>query len=183
MSGIYLDKEYVSAGDGAWEGWLSINIPSGSWNYPASNPAPLDTDTGVNGRIKRQRFDDTTEEFVLQQIQVPKSIDTTRNVYFIALGYAVTADGNEIQLRFSHDEADVDETWDGAFITEDSGDYSTNANQDFLDEIIWHETWENLGWAAEDHLRIKVSRIAIDDGIDLSGDWGLTHFKIRFPVA
>jgi hypothetical protein len=158
-----------------------IDYPAGSFDYPTSNPAPLDTDTGTNGTIKRQLFDDTTEEFVNGQFQVPTDVDTTGSVTFEAFGYASTADGNEIQLRFGHSAGGDSDTWDLAFTDEDSGDLVTDSTQDDLDYFTWTETLTNLGWAANDQVRFQLSRVAISDGTPVSGDWGLTHFRIRIP--
>ena len=173
--------DWTDIGSGGGATTMIIDIPAGAFDYPASNPAPLDTDTGTNGTIKRHLFDDTTEEFVIAQIKLPSDLDTAATVYFEAYGYAVTADGNEIQLRFSYSARDVGESWDVAFTTKDSGDYVTDAQQDELDEVKWNETVSNLGWAADDFVRIKLSRIAIADGTKLTGDWGLTHFRVIIP--
>jgi hypothetical protein len=155
--------------------------PAGSFDYPASNPAPLDTDSGTNGTIKRQLFDDTTEEFVTGQFKVPSDIDPSGTVTFRSIGYAVTADGNEIQLRFGHSAKASGESWDGAFTDEDSGDKSTDADQDELDIFTWTETVSNLGWSAGDLCRFQLSRIAIDDGTPVSGDYGIVYFEIDIP--
>lgn len=177
------DGSFTLTISGAGAAWRFIDLPAGSWDYPASNPAPLDTDTGTNGTIKRQLFDDTTAEFVIAQIKMPSDLDTAGTVYLEAYGYATTADGNEIQLRLSYAEIDKGETWDGAYSTKDSGDYTTDAQQDELDEVEWNETVTNLGWAADDLIRIMISRIAIADGTKLTGDWGLTHFRLKIPRA
>jgi len=126
-------------------------------------------------------MDDTTEEFVISKFQVPHNLDTSGTVTFEAYGYATTADGNEIQLRFGHSAGGDSDTWDLAFTDEDSGDLTTDGTQDDLDHFTWTETVSNLGWSANDQVRFQVSRVAIDDGTPLSGDWGLTHFRIRIP--
>ena len=157
------------------------DFPAGSWDYPASNPAPLDTDSGTNGTIKRQLFDDSTEEFVLAQMKLPPNIKTTGNVTFIATGYAVTAAANRnIQLRFGHSARAVGENWDNAYTNEDSGDKATDSTQDELDVFSWTESISNLGWASNDLVRVRLSRIA-PTGNNLVGDWGLVHFRIRVP--
>jgi hypothetical protein len=158
----------------------NIDRPAGSWNYPTSNPAPLDTDSGTNGTIKRQLFDDTTEEFVQSVFQVPSDV-ASGTVTFEAWGYATTADGNEIQLRLGHVPLADSENWDTAYTDVDSGDLTTDGTQDDLDYFTWTETIANLGWGASEFVRIQLSRIAIDDGSALSGDWGLVHFRIRIP--
>jgi len=165
--------------------YIEVNFPAGSWDYPTSNPAPLDRDTGTNGGMRRQRFDDTTEEFVVLEpaFEVPDNIDSSGTVTFRAKGCAVTADGNEIQLKVSHSAKAEGESWDAAYGTVSSGDIVTDAQQDELDEPEWTETVSNLGWVAKDLLRIMVSRIAIVGGTKVTGDWGMFNFKMRIPVT
>lgn len=165
--------------------FIEINLPAGSWNYPTSNPAPLDRDTGTNGGMFRHLFDDTTEEFILLEpaFELPDNLDAAGTVYFSLFGYAKTADGNEVQFRISHSSRDKGESWDNAYVTKDSGDYVTDAQQDELDQIEWSETVANLGWAAQDLIRLMVSRIAIADGTKVTGDYGFLNLKIRIPVT
>ncbi|MFW9874250.1 MAG: hypothetical protein ACFFG0_14185 [Candidatus Thorarchaeota archaeon] len=157
-------------------------FPAGSFKYPASNPAPLDTDTGANGRIKRQLFDDTTEEYILQDFIVPSDI-TSGTVTFETYGYAVTADGNEIQFTFHHSAKTSNESWDAAYSEVDSGDKTTDSDQDDFDHFTWTETVANLGWVANDNVRFMLSRCAVDDGTTVSGDYGVVLFAIRIPRA
>ena len=168
---------------GGTNGIPNPTYAAGSFDYPAANPAPLDTDTGTNGTIKRHLFDDSTEEFVLGQFKVPDNIDTGGTVTFKVYGYAVTADGNELQLRFGHSAGGDSDTWDAAFTDEDSGDLVTDGTQDDLDYFTWTETVSNLGWSANDFCRFQLSRIAIDDGTPVSGDYGVTYFEINIPRA
>lgn len=165
--------------------YKEINIPAGAWNYPATNPAPLDRDTGANGGMFRQLFDDSTEEFILLEpaFELPDNLDPAGTVYFSLFGYAVAADGNEVQFRLSHSARDLGESWDNAYVTEDSGDYATDAVQDRLDQIEWNETIGNLGWAAQDLVRIMLSRIAIVGGVPVVGDYGVCNLKIRIPIT
>ena len=159
-----------------------ITIVAGEWNYPSTDPAPLDTDTGGNGSLLRQLFDDSTEEYVLQQRQVPSSLDESGTVLFELYGYASTVDGAEVQFRFSHSAKAKGEDWDAAYADVQSGDYVTDAQQDELDFIEWSASVAALGWAASDHLRIMLSRSAVDSGSTVSGDYGVAHFRIRIPV-
>jgi hypothetical protein len=158
-----------------------IDRPSGSWDYPTANPAPLDTDTGTNGTIKRHLFDDTNEEFVESVFQVPLDLGTG-DVTFEAYGYASTADAtnNKIALTFYHKAISDSESWDQAYTAKASGDLVTDATQDDIDYFTWTETVANLEWTAGEFVRIKLSRTA-PTGNELVGDWGLTHFRISIP--
>lgn len=156
-----------------------IETQAGEWDYPAANPAPLDRDTGTNGSLLRQLFDDTTEEFVQRVFQVPTG--ATGTVTFTAIGYSATAAASKnVALTFHHHAIAAGESWDGEYATVASGDKATNADQDELDVFTWTETISNLGWAAGDLVRMKVSRTATS-GTNLSGDWGLVLFVISIP--
>jgi len=165
--------------------YKEINIPAGAWNYPAANPAPLERDTGTNSGMFRHLFDDTTEEFILLEpaFELPDNLDASGTVYFSLYGYAVVADGNEVQFKISHSAKTEGESWDAAYGTLDSGDKVTNSDQDEIDQIEWNETVSNLGWTASDLLRLMLSRIAIDDGTKTDGDYGVLNLKIRIPVT
>jgi len=165
--------------------FYEISIPAGSWNYPTSNPAPLDRDVGTNGGMFVHAFNDTTEEFIILEpaFELPANLDTSGTVYFSLFGYAKTANGGEVQFRIYHSSRDKGESWDNAYSTKDSGDYTTDASQDSLDQIEWSETVANLGWAGKDLVRLKLSRIAINDGTPVSGDYYVTNLKIRIPVT
>ena len=184
----------VDAGDKRWilqypqqeSRYMEVNLPAGSWNYPTSNPAPLERDTGTNGGMFVHAFDDTTEEFIILEpaFELPNNLDTSGTVYFSLFGYAKTADGNEVQFRIYHSAKSKGNGWDfGVYSQEDSGDYTTNASQDALDQIEWNETVANLGWEAGDLVRLKLSRIAINDGTPVSGDYYFCNLKIRIPVT
>lgn len=165
--------------------YVEVNIPAGSWNYPPSNPAPLDRDVGTNGGMFRHLFDDTTEEFILLEpaFELPDNLDTAGTVYFSLYGYAKTADGNEVRFRISLSAKAEGESWDAAYSTLDSADKATDPQQDEIDIIEWNETVVNLGLAAKDLLRLMLSRIAIADGTKVTGDYGFLNLKIRIPVT
>ena len=155
--------------------------PAGKWDDPPADPAPLDTDTGANGTIKRHLFDDTTEEFVQAQIQLPFDLDPDGTVTFEAVGYAVTTvPSKNVQMKLYHSAKADGESWDAAYANKVSGDESLSATQDQLDIFTWAETVANLGWAASDSVRIMLSRIDASVG-DLVGDYGLVHFCIIVP--
>jgi len=165
--------------------YREVNLPAGSWNYPTSNPAPLDRDVGTNSGMFIQVFDKTTEEFVLLEpaFELPNNLDGSGTVYFSLIGYAKTADGNEVQFRISHSAKAKGEDWDAPYDTLDSGDYVTDGQQDELDQIEFNETVSNLAWTAKDSLRLMLSRIAIDDGSIVNDDYYITNLKIRIPVT
>lgn len=158
-----------------------IDLPAGAWDFPTSNYAPLDTDTGTNGTIDGHRLDDTTEEFLLTQAQVCSDPDTGGTVTFEAYGYPVTAAASKnIKLKLYHSAKADGESWDAAFASKESGDLAVSGTQDFLNRFTWTETFGNLGWATNDHLRLKGSRIA-PSANNLVGDWRFTYFRIRIP--
>lgn len=175
-------KSNVGGGGGGFE--YTVDILAGKWNYPISNPAPLEKDTGTNGTIYRQLFDDSTEEFVEFIIQIPTDIDASGTVTFEVYGYPVTwVTGKNIKLKLYHSAKADNESWDAAYSTKESGDLVLNTSgQDYIDLLSFSETVVNLGWTAGDQVRIKLSRIDASAN-DLAGDFGITHFRIRIPRA
>jgi hypothetical protein len=172
----------ASTGGGVTASEPDPTYAAGSFDFPASDPAPLDTDSGT-GTIKRHLFDDTTQEYVIGQFVVPSDIDASGTVTFEAYGYAVTAAASKnIELTFDHCSKADGETWDDSFTSEVSGDLAVEATQDFLSRHTWTETVANLGWAANDQCRFKLSRTA-PSANNLSGDYGLTHFRVLIPRA
>lgn len=202
MSEISLTKPTVGStgwGDSVNQNWTDIEdavnantsrsaffraiYPAGSFDYPGSNPAPLDTDLGTNGSIKRHLFDASTEEFVIGQFQLPLSIDSSGTVQFEAIGYAVTAvSSKNIKLKFYYSAQADGESWDTAFSSVSSGDLACSGTQDQINLFSWNETVSNLGWAADDFVRFMVSRITPSSN-NLSGDWGLLLFRITIPLS
>jgi hypothetical protein len=179
----HIDDESQHGGGGGGSTEMNPIYPAGSFDYPISNPAPLDTDTGTNGTIKRQLFDDTTDESVIRKFKVPSDIDSSGTVTFRMYGYAVTAAAANIVFDFKHSSVGNDESWDTAFVTESSGAKALINTQDDINIIEWTETVANLGWSANDQCRFYLTRDA-DNGSDtLSGDFGVTLFEIDIPRA
>jgi hypothetical protein len=153
---------------------------AGSFIYPAADPAPYQERTATNVKFGEQVFDKTTPESIEWAFDLPAIASGTVTITIKAS--AVTADGNEVQLRFSHAAVDKDEDIDTlSYTAEDSGDYVTNATQNALDEIEIIETIANLGWASHDRVYCQLWRIAIDDGITVQSDYGVQSVRIRYP--
>lgn len=168
-----------SGGSGTYQN--EIIFEAGSFEYPDTNPAPLDRDTGTNGTILRQLFVQGTETFVLGEMKIPADVSPAATVTFKAIGYLVTADsGKNIKLSFSHSAKNVSESWDGAYTVVNSSDTATKTVQDQLDYITWTETVTNLGWSANDIVRFKLSRIAAGSN-DSTQSWGLVLFSVTIP--
>ncbi len=146
-----------------------------------TNFAPLNQDDGSNASILVRSFDDTTEEFVNFSMSAPNAIDTSGTVTFRAYIYAETAAASvNIQLRLGHISANDNDSWDLAYSNEDSGDVALSATQDQITVAEWTETVTNLGWAADDLLLLRLSRIS-PTGTDLTGDLQLIGFSVEVP--
>lgn len=162
---------------------LDLQFTAGAFALPTTNPAPPDRDTGSNGFLYRQLFDDTTQEYAEGGFMVPADLDAAGTVTFKTVGYAVTAAASKnIQLSLEHSAKADGESWDAAYTAEDSGDLATDGTQDQLDVFSWTETVANLGWTAGDFVRFKISRKAPGSN-NLSGDWGLNLLVISIPRA
>jgi len=161
-----------------------FQFPAGAWLYPTANPAPLDQDSGTNGNEFGQLFDDTTEEFVLNKIDVPYDLNTSGTVFFRAKAYSKTAGSNQsVRLKFYHSARGKGENWDNVFASAISPDNNVSATQDSYDFISWSTSAASLGWASGDEMRIKLSRIGVSSGTTVSGDYSITNLIVRIPRA
>ena len=177
-------KWAAPAGGGGGAAWRFYDFPASSFDYPASNPAPLDTHNGANGTIKRHLFDDSTAESIITQIKLPSDLNTAGTVYFEVYGYAVTAAANKsVVWKLYHSAKTAGENWDAAYSSEGSGAKSCDSTQDQLDHHSWNQTVATLGWAVDDFVRIKLERDAADGSDDLVGDYGMILFRLKIPRA
>ena len=158
------------------------------WFYPSTAPAPLDTDSGTNGTIKRHLFDEVTREYLESVIVLPSTLNAG-NVTFEAYVYANTVPtGADVAafLDFEHSAKASGEVWDAAYATAVSsgsitipGDGGTGVAKQII-LASFTETIANLGWSASDQVRIKLSR-DVDAADTLTGELGLTYFRIVLP--
>ena len=168
-------------GGGGSSADFEVSFPAGSFDYPTTNPAPFEYATGTNGKIGRHLFDDTTEEQVESVFTLPSAIAGT--VTFELYGYSITAAASKnVEFTLYHSARQNAEDWDDAYSSKISGDLATNSSQDSLSRFTWTETISNLGWTANDQVRIKLGRTAPSVN-NLVGDYGITHFKIIVPRA
>jgi len=176
-------KTYV---DGAAKNYnAELQWRAGEFDYPASNPAPLDTDstaaTGVVTTIKRQLFDDSTNESILGAFKVPADINASGTVTFRMYGYATTAAADDVVFTLIHSAAGDGESWDNGGTEVGSGAKTCDASQDNIDIFTWTETVSNLGWSANDYCRFQLERDAENVLDTLSGDYGVILFEINIP--
>jgi hypothetical protein len=145
-----------------------------------TNFAPLNQKEGSNVKHLVRSFDDTTEEFVNFSMSIP-DLDASGTVTFRAYIYAETAAASvNVQLRLGHINANNNDSWDVAYTDLDSGDVALSATQDQITVAEWSETVTNLGWAADDLLILRLSRIS-PTGTNLTGDLQLIGFSVEVP--
>jgi hypothetical protein len=158
-----------------------LQFPAGSRYYPNSDLAEEDTISTVSaGKVKVHRYDDTTPQHTCFSFTLPRNFNTSAIVYFIDEGYAVTADGNEVQFELSYTATAPGESWNVTPSSVTSTDQTTSATQDVIDRFIWSASPASLDWEPGDFVRATHSRIAINDGSKLVGDWADVNFIIEF---
>lgn len=170
---------YANIGGG---GATQFDFKPGDFYFPSSNPAPLDTDSGSNGTIKRYLFDASTEEFIESIFILPDSINSG-DVTFEVYGYPVTAGAapnNVVVLNLYHSAIASGESWDSGY-TSEASIATCDTTQDVISRFTWTETMSNLGWTASDQVRIRLSRASTAGSDTLVGDFGVTHFRIVLP--
>ena len=174
-------QEFTSGG-GLSSLW--IPLPAGSWNYPNSNPMPLDQDVGSNKEIYRHLGDDTTEEFIDRSLPLPNEIDAAGTVDLYIWVYAKTwVTGKNVQLKWYHGAIGNNEDWDAAMSSKLSGDQAlSTTGQNYLTRIKISETISNLNWSSLDTVDLQVSRVAPGSN-NLVGDLGIHNAGILIPRA
>jgi hypothetical protein len=155
---------------------------AGMFSYNTT-PGPLDTDTGTNGQIQRHMMDDTTEEYILHQNKVCSDLNLSGTATIRVDGYAKTCTPTtttkiEITVRVSGRTAG--ESWDAAYTTTVSGDLTLKTTQDAFDHHSFTVVASTLGIAANDSVRLMVSRTAPTTQ-NLSGDYGITYAAVDLP--
>jgi hypothetical protein len=153
---------------------------AGEFDYPTSNPAPLDTLVLTNGIIKQQNFDDTVNEKDIQMFKVPSDIDTSGTVTFIVISKTEAVTTNNMIFNLNHSSAGDNEDPDVAFTIESSGAKAVNGSGK-LDYNTWTETVANLGWAANDLCRIELERDAVNASDNVVGDINVLYYEIDIP--
>lgn len=162
-----------------------IQFDTNAWSPIETNTPQFSVDAGTNVNKTSHAFDDTTENFLNAKFKVPGDVDTSGTVTFRAYVWAATAAASKnIELRFGHLALNDSEDWDpvSAYTNEDSGDKAIDATQDDVSEITWTETITNLGWAADDAVYCRLSRIA-PSANNLVGDMHLDIFSVEIPLA
>lgn len=160
---------------------LIIPFKAGSFTYPTANPAPLDTGTGTYGRMPRHLFDDITDQTIENLLDcVPEDINPAGTVKFRLYGNPLTASTNNVLFDFYHSAAGNGETWDADYSVVSSGAKACINTTNAICIFEWTETVANLGWAAKNHVRIKLTR---NNSVasNLVGHFGFTLFHVQIP--
>lgn len=175
-------KWAAAAGGGSTE--PDPMFPAGSFDYPTSNPANLEqinSGSITNVRLLGQAFDDTTNETVTREFEVPSDIDTSGTVTFAIRGIAQTAATANVEFRFAHSVSNDNESSDVAYTNEDSGAKAVDTTQDDNTYFTWTETVANLGWAASDMCKFQLTRLASGGNDTLTDDFYVRMLKISIP--
>ena len=155
---------------------------AGNFYFPAVAPAELDTNSGLtNGILKRHLFDDTVNEHVLEQFNIPRDINPAGNVTFRLDGTAFTAAAANVVFVFGHSVVSAGVDVDKAFTFESSDTKAVVNTQDALNQITWVKSVADLGWAGGDFGRMDLLRdpVGTYTGSDnLSGFFNVWSFEI-----
>lgn len=184
-SGQFLKQ---GADEAAWASLTTYRLwdaPPTAWSIPTSGGAERGTDTGTNGFVDVLNFDASSDEYVQATLKVPPDIDTTGTVTFEVTGYAATGSSANVVWDLQHSPRTVggNESWDAAFTSESSGAKACDADQDQLSHHTWTETVSAMGWAANDHVRIRLYRDANNGSDTMPYDFRLTHFRMKIPTV
>lgn len=162
---------------------LVLYFSASDFDLVETAAAPLVQDDGTAVKHLVRAFDDTTEEFVNFSFTVPSDVESGSTITFRIWMYAATAAADKnIALTFGHSAIAESEDFDAAYTDEDSGDKAIDATQDNITIATWTETLANVGWAANDIVQCRLSRIDASTD-DLSGDLYVMAFSVNIPRA
>ncbi len=153
-----------------------LNNPiTADWAINALAPASADSN---NSGLTVRRFDDTVEEGIGFELQLPTGAS---NIIFDVVSRAETAPGvvNTVGIKFytrAIPDNAVVTPWDAGI---QLADISIPTN-----EFFQHDTFllnfTPLGRSAGDLVQFEMTRPAPQAGIDLTGDWDLFSIKVSF---
>jgi hypothetical protein len=170
---------WAAGGGGGFQS--ELNFPVAGLMATEANFAPIEHINGTNADILVRAFDDTTEEFANGYFITPNDINTAGTITFRAYVRAKTAAASKnVELNFGHIPLNDSEAEDAAYTDVNSGDKAIDATQGDITEITWTATASTLGWAANDMIMFRISRIDASAN-DLTGDMYWHIFRIEIP--
>lgn len=152
-----------------------LNPNNADWAVNALAPVGADSN---NAALMVRSFDDTTEEGVGLQVNIPSGV---ANIIFYFVSRAESAPGGavavvpKIYVREIPDNAAV-ESWDaGTNMT--AIDIPTNENFQYDSQTIALTT---LSLVAGRTVQIEITRVGTDGSDTLTGDWNLHELRVAF---
>jgi hypothetical protein len=175
------EKSNIGGGGGSALPW-EISIPAGAVDYPDVDFAPWEKYSGSNIDIIVNWFDDTTEQFILFQFEVPSDAAVSGDVTFklkVTMKSANTS--KKVAVKFYYHWAADAEDIDVAQVSTNglSPDMPVNDNALYNNELTFTKTLAELGVAPGDTGFMLMSRVITAVGGDqASGDMGYLDLKI-----
>lgn len=151
------------------------NPVTADWTVNALAPASADSN---NSGLTVRRFDDTVEEGIGFELQLPIGAS---NIIFDVVSRAETAPGvvNTVGIKFytrAIPDNAVVTPWDAGI---QLADISIPTNE-FFQKDSFLVNFTPLGRSAGDLVQFEMTRPAPQAGIDLTGDWDLLSIKVSF---
>jgi hypothetical protein len=160
-----------------------VQIEAGDTYPPDINGAPLADIVGTYDKRPALLFNDTTEEFALKSFKLPSDLGSGDVTFRVDCSPVTFVASKNVKLKIYHRAKTSGETWDAVFASKESGDIAiAGSAANDVTCAIWTETVANLGWAANDNIQIKLSRIAPGSN-NLSGDLKVYNILIDVPRA
>lgn len=162
----------------------TAEFQAGTVIVPATAGATYEEITLTNGIQPSHAFDPDTPERWEDEFRVPSDPDTAGTVTFELWGLVKTAETDkDVVFDFWHSARATDEDVDHEYINKTSGALRCSNTNKILKRFTWTETFANLGWAANDKVRIKLERDADAAADTLETDFNWTSFAVIIPRA
>jgi hypothetical protein len=158
---------------------LTLQFHAGEFDYPDVNPASLGKVNGVNVNYYVQSFDDTTEEFIHQQLKIPELTFTNVKIYtYVEPSSSRTSTSNDIQMKLYHLAVNDTESSDNIMSSISSGDKTIPDGLGLSKIKLFDTTMSALDWSMGDLVTIHLSRIASTNKLEC--DLNLRCLEIEF---
>lgn len=181
-SGVLKYKgDTVSTGSGGG-GVASVTkfIPAGSFNYPATNGAPLEGVTGTNYKLYDHYFDDSTDNYLDIIDVVPDGVDGTYNMKVYVHHTKQHSNTGDIKFIFGIMGKSSGDTLDTAISGPEVIITCNNGNGVYQSDLVDEDTVTNWGLTANGLIMLHIGRLGSEAGDDLVSNWDLLGLELRF---
>jgi len=157
-----------------------IEIMAGSWDYPATAPATLDTDSGT--RLgKAHLFPTASDSSIIAERKLSPDLTSGDVTFEIEVYAKASTSSQSVAFVIGHYAYTDGESWDGSYTDVTFDVTAMPSGADTIKRITKTVSVATLGWAVNDTLALRLLRDVSED--DLAQDACVKSFRIIYPQA